>query len=121
MSVVRVVLPRSPDSVAAARRLVDGHSGGLTMARQADAGLMVSELVTNALRHGEGIVTVAIEAGPDALRVEVADEGHGHVGITSAAGAAGGWGLRIVEELADGWGATVGSTRVWFRLQFHHA
>src|SRR3954468_17913490 len=135
MSVVTVVFPRSPDSVAAARRLVDGHSGGVAAgrqgaggergggpaARQADAGLMVSELVTNALRHGEGIVTVAITAGRDALHVEVADEGHGHGGIPPPAGAAGGWGLRIVEELADGWGATAGSTRVWFRLQFHHA
>jgi anti-sigma regulatory factor (Ser/Thr protein kinase) len=116
MTEVTVTLPRSADSVAAARRLVARHSAGLTVGRRDDAGLMVSELVTNALRHGDGIVTVRIAAGPDALRVEVTDEGHGTVGIAPAGSAAGGWGLRIVDELSDGWGAGAGSTRVWFRV-----
>ena len=77
---------------------------------------MVSELATNALRHGQGVVAIRIVVAPDALTVEVADEGHGAVAIAPAPGASGGWGLRIVDELADGWGATVGSTRVWFRV-----
>lgn len=77
---------------------------------------MVSELATYALRHGQGVVTIRIVVAPDALTVEVADEGHGAVAIAPAPGESGGWGLRIVGELADGWGASVGRTRVWFRV-----
>jgi serine/threonine-protein kinase RsbW len=77
---------------------------------------MVSELTTNALRHGHGEVTIRIIVAADALTVEVADEGHGAVAIAPVPGASGGWGLRIVAELADGWGASAGSTRVWFRV-----
>jgi anti-sigma regulatory factor (Ser/Thr protein kinase) len=77
---------------------------------------MVSELATNALRHGQGTVTIRIVVALDSLTVEVADEGHGAVAIAPAPGASGGWGLRIVDALADGWGASVGTTRVWFRV-----
>jgi hypothetical protein len=35
-------------------------------------------------------------------------------------GAHGGWGLRIVEQLADDWGVLEGSTRVWFQLARPH-
>ncbi len=31
-------------------------------------------------------------------------------------GELGGWGLRLVERLADRWGVAEGSTRVWFEL-----
>jgi anti-sigma regulatory factor (Ser/Thr protein kinase) len=116
MTTASATLLRAPSSAGVARRLVDRHGAGLTAERREDIGLMVSELVTNALRHGQGTVTVRIVAGPNALTVEVADEGHGTVDITPAPGAAGGWGLRIVDELADGWGSAVGSTRVWFRV-----
>jgi anti-sigma regulatory factor (Ser/Thr protein kinase) len=116
MTDVTTILPPSAASVAAARRLVDDHAGDLTRRQREDVGLMVSELATNALRHGEGAVTLRIVVDPDSLTVEVSDEGHGVVAIAPAPGAAGGWGLRIVDELADGWGASVGSTRVWFRV-----
>jgi anti-sigma regulatory factor (Ser/Thr protein kinase) len=116
MTDVTTILPRSAGSVAAARRLVDDHAGDLTRRRREDVGLMVSELATNALRHGQGNVTIRIVVDLDSLTVEVSDEGYGVVAIAPAPGAAGGWGLRIVDELADGWGASVGSTRVWFRV-----
>jgi anti-sigma regulatory factor (Ser/Thr protein kinase) len=109
-------LPRATDSVRVARQLVDVHSAGMTAARREDAGLMVSELVTNALRHGRGAITMGVTAGSDDLTIEVADEGHGTVELVPAPGPSGGWGLRIVDELADAWGAHEGSTRVWFRL-----
>jgi anti-sigma regulatory factor (Ser/Thr protein kinase) len=116
MTDVTTTLPRSADSVALARRLVDDHAGHLAPRRRADAGLMVSELATNALRHGQGAVTIRIVVAPDSLTVEVADHGHGTVAVTPEPGVSGGWGLRIVDELADGWGASAGSTRVWFRV-----
>lgn len=107
-------LPRAPASVRAARELVAIHGVGLTARRLDDAGLMASELVTNALRHGRGAITIRITSGRDDVTVEVADEGHGDVAIAPSPGASGGWGLRLVDALADAWGARYGSTRVWF-------
>ena len=79
---------------------------------------MVSELVTNALVHGIGTITLRIDIElPAALRVEVADEGNVALAPSPTPGAHGGWGLRIVDQLADDFGGVLeGSTRVWFRL-----
>lgn len=117
MTPAATTLPRTSDSIRAARRMVAAQSAGLTPARCDDAGLMVSELVTNALRHGRGPITLRITRGAADLTVQVADEGHGRVVINTAPGTEGGWGLRIVDELADAWGAHQGSTCVWFRLR----
>jgi anti-sigma regulatory factor (Ser/Thr protein kinase) len=116
MTSVTSTLPRAADSIRIARQLVDLQSSGLTQARREDAALMVSELVTNALRHGRGEITLRITPAVNHLTVEVADEGYGEVAIAGARGVSGGWGLRIVDELADTWGTASGSTRVWFRL-----
>jgi anti-sigma regulatory factor (Ser/Thr protein kinase) len=107
-------LPRASGSVRAARELVAIHGVGLSVRQLDDAGLMASELVTNALRHGRGAITIQITSGLDDVTVEVADEGHGDVAIAPASGASGGWGLRLVDSLADAWGARRGRTRVWF-------
>ncbi len=81
---------------------------------------MVSELVTNAVVHGVGVISLRIDVEADAVRVEVADEGNVSVAPSPEPGAHGGWGLRIVEQLADDWGVLAGSTRVWFRLSRPH-
>ena len=80
--------------------------------------LAVSELVTNALVHGEGDVEVQLTATGTNLRLEVLD--HGHDAETPAprdvsSGEAGGWGLRLLDQLSDSWGAVAGptETRVW--------
>jgi two-component sensor histidine kinase len=114
-------LPRAAGSVRAARELVGSQSTGLSVTQLEDAGLMVSELVTNALVHGAGVITIRITAGRDELMIEVADEGRGTVAIVPAPGALGGWGLRVVDELADAWGAENGSTRVWFSMRVARA
>jgi anti-sigma regulatory factor (Ser/Thr protein kinase) len=116
MSTFATTLPRAAASIQLARELVGTHGTRLTGAHRDDARLMVSELVTNALRHGQGVITLGITPATYHLTVEVADEGHGEVVIAAASGASGGWGLRIVDELADAWGFDSGSTRVWFRL-----
>jgi anti-sigma regulatory factor (Ser/Thr protein kinase) len=116
MNAVTTNLPRSPDSARTARRLVDAHAGTIGRQRRTDAALMVSELVANALLHGIGEISLRIDVERDGLRIEVADEGEVALSPSPTAGAHGGWGLRIVEELADEWGVLQGSTRVWFRL-----
>ncbi len=83
-----------------------------------DACLLVSELVTNSVRHGAGAcVRVRIEAEDlGALRCEVADDGSGFECAAADDAALGGWGLCLVEVLADRWGVAEGSARVWFEL-----
>jgi two-component sensor histidine kinase len=116
MNTVTMTLPRETDSIRVARAFVGSHSPRLTLARRQDARLMVSELITNALRHGAGVISLRVTEGRHELTVEVADEGSGSVEMAPHPGASGGWGLRIVDELADAWGSRSGSTRVWFQL-----
>ena len=116
MNVLTTDLPRSPDSVRRARNLVNAHTSAVTAQQRTDAALMVSELVTNALRHGVGTISLRIDVEPRGVRIEVSDQGMVAVGPSPTPGAHGGWGLRIIEQLADDWGIREGSTRVWFRL-----
>lgn len=116
MNALKTSLPRSPDSIRTARRLVHEHTATLGSERREDAALMVSELVTNALVHGIGTITLRIDVEPAALRVEVSDEGNVALAPSPTPGAHGGRGLRIVDQVADDWGVLEGSTKVWFRL-----
>jgi anti-sigma regulatory factor (Ser/Thr protein kinase) len=107
------------DSPRYARRFVEdrltswGVSGGDPIL------LAVSELTTNAVTHGAGPITLTLSATDDLVRVQVEDGGAGKpimrtpdptVGVTS------GWGLRVVERVADDWGVERGAdtTCVWF-------
>ena len=120
MNTLSTNLPRSPDSISVARRLVNGYTTALGVQQREDAALMVSELVTNAVVHGVGAISLRIDLEADAVRIEVADEGNVALAPSPEAGAHGGWGLRIVEQLADDWGVLEGSTKVWFRLRKPH-
>lgn len=120
MNTLSTDLPRSPDSVGAARRLVNGHTPSLDSQQRQDAVLMVSELVTNAVLHGVGAISLRIDAGAGVVQIEVADEGNVALVPRLQPRAHGGWGLLIVEQLADNWGVLDGSTRVWFRLGRPH-
>ena len=116
MSVSTVDLPRSPDSARSARAFLAANTTHLAPTQLADATLMVSELVTNAVRHGTGAIWLRVDQREDTLRVTVSDEGNVAISPSPTPGAHGGWGLRIVQELADDWGVLAGSTRVWFQL-----
>ena len=81
--------------------------------------LVVSELVTNVICHGQGLGGQLIVAvSPDHVHVETIDVGIGgvHQRQPSLDGA-GGYGLHIVESLARRWGHEDGPpTRVWAEL-----
>ena len=118
-AIVDFVLPRAPSCAAEARRMVDEVAGGrLTDAARQRVLLAVSELVSNAWKHGEGAITLKAAYRPGALRIEVIDEGTGAVpAIRESAGdSSGGWGLRIVDEVALRWGCFEGTTHVWADL-----
>lgn len=116
MNALDTTLSRSADSVATARRLVNDHMTTLGSQQRADATLMTSELVTNALVHGIGTISLRLDVEPGALRIEVSDQGNVALAPSPSPGAHGGWGLRIVDQLADDWGVLAGSTKVWFRI-----
>lgn len=84
-----------------------------------NAQLLVSELITNSVKYGEGPLSLRFDTGPGGrLRVEVADDGAGFTPSARRKPATdvGGWGLYLVEAVADSWGVFDGSTHVWFEL-----
>ena len=106
----------------ARRRLVaDLVSAGIYESVVGDAALVVSELLSNAIRHAAPLpgskVRVAWTLNDDALRVAVSDAGAGPLPrVTQASPAApGGRGLGIVETLSDRWGVLrdEDETTVW--------
>jgi anti-sigma regulatory factor (Ser/Thr protein kinase) len=121
-----VRLDSGPAAAAAARRAVVAADGSLPSATREDLLLLVTELVTNAVRHAGtgpgGSVELTIRMSPGSVRVEVLDAGTGFSYDVAAPTPedAGGWGLYLVDRIADDWGvATTGSgTRVWFELGY---
>jgi anti-sigma regulatory factor (Ser/Thr protein kinase) len=85
--------------------------------------LLVSEVVTNAVRHGGSSRPVEVHASWNAeVRVEVCDQGDGFTPVPRqrAPDDPGGFGLLLVGSLADRWGVeTDGGTTVWFVLRRH--
>lgn len=114
----RLELPRDAQAPAAARQAVDDLRDDFDADTVEDLRLLVSELVTNSVQHGGGEqVTILID--PDlggTVRCEVIDDGSGFVPRGRAGREVGGWGLDLVEQLADSWGVREGSTHVWFEL-----
>jgi anti-sigma regulatory factor (Ser/Thr protein kinase) len=116
-------LPVAPEAASEARHALDGLSGELPDGRMRDVRLLVSELVTNAVRHANletsDVIELVVELADTALRVEVHDPGGGFVPSAPSPDPArpSGWGLYLVSELADRWGVdSDGTTLVWFEL-----
>jgi anti-sigma regulatory factor (Ser/Thr protein kinase) len=114
-----LVLPIDGGSVAAARRLLRSMLDGKQAASTDDAVLMISELVTNAVRHAHTLLRVMVSIADHDLRVEVSDDDPTlPVAPDPEHHATSGRGLRIVDELADHWGITPNTDgkTVWFEL-----
>jgi anti-sigma regulatory factor (Ser/Thr protein kinase) len=84
-----------------------------------DAALMLSELLTNAVRHTRRLLLLEITIDTDALHVAVVDDAPGSPTLRNHdPDATAGRGLTIVDSLADRWGVTPGADRkaVWFDI-----
>jgi anti-sigma regulatory factor (Ser/Thr protein kinase) len=117
-------LPRTAAAPSVARGFLRAWAGGTLPADRLDtARLLVSELVTNAVLHGRGEVNLRAWLRPDALRVEVRDQGgaFAHEGRRPNAPMAGGWGLQMVSMQSSRWGVSSECARVWFELDLHEA
>jgi anti-sigma regulatory factor (Ser/Thr protein kinase) len=123
MTAVVVQLEPKPSAVRLARASVDRLRDQLTERQLDDARLLVSELVTNSLRHAaltpDQSIELSLVLDEEILRAEVRDPGGGFVHEPHPPDPEGedGWGLFLVSKLASRWGVQRdGSTRVWFEL-----
>jgi anti-sigma regulatory factor (Ser/Thr protein kinase) len=115
-------LPPDARAPSRARHAMAGLDGLLGPAYP-DVALLVSELVTNGVRHAdtapEAPLRIAVRLADDRVRVEVSDQGEGfdHGPLPPDPTRAGGWGLRLVDEIADAWGVDrAQGTTVWFEI-----
>jgi anti-sigma regulatory factor (Ser/Thr protein kinase) len=116
------VLPKATSSSAEARRALDRLAGSIDEERLANARLLVSELIANAIEHvdEEGEIELRIAVSDEALRIEVLDPGPGFSPVPRRAGDPkdSGWGLHFLAQLADRWAVDMdGRARVWFELR----
>ena len=119
----RVVrLDPSAVAPAQARRAVRDVAFPVVNGEVADtAELLASELVTNAVMHGTGFVTLAIDRCEQTLEVSVGDDSPGIPQVQPERPLSlGGRGLRMVAALAGEWGVKPRGDgpgkMVWFRL-----
>lgn len=125
--VLTVVLPAQPESAARARAEVSaamaswglddpgGHHGRPLEVAE----LLVSEVVTNAVRYSLGPIELQIRRGDTALWFEIADKDTRLPRLRHARGDdEGGRGLELVQALAGDWGTReiADGKVVWFRL-----
>ncbi|MGI9081695.1 MAG: ATP-binding protein [Thermoleophilaceae bacterium] len=133
MSKERVGQPRHDEDGFRLRIHGSAHAAGRArreMARldaQLDAALLetmrllVTELVSNSVRHaGARAVELTVAVSPEWVRVEVANAGEPFSPESRATRgeADSGWGLFLVERLSHDWGVLddSGCQRVWFEI-----
>jgi serine phosphatase RsbU (regulator of sigma subunit)/anti-sigma regulatory factor (Ser/Thr protein kinase) len=114
-------LPAQPMSVPLARSWTEGWLEGSSLPshQRGTALLVVSELVTNAVRQGDGRVRVTLEASEGSLLIEVFDSDHRMPTLNeSALDSTGGRGLHLIDTVCDEWGVRedLDGKTVWARL-----
>ena len=114
-----------PSSAVAARRALDDLRPQLDDDVLERSSLALTEVVTNCVKHAQlrpsQMIDVEVALLVALLRIEITDDGPGfHPVATRPApidAAAGGWGLWLIDQLADRWGVDGGhSTRVWLEF-----
>jgi anti-sigma regulatory factor (Ser/Thr protein kinase) len=120
---IEVEIAAGQHAPAAARSAVERWLSGRVSARlYDDVRLLVSELVTNSVRHAqltpEMTIRISVALVDGAVRIEVEDPGDGAIAaVAPDREHGGGFGLYLVELLAERWGSTNdGNTCVWAEL-----
>jgi anti-sigma regulatory factor (Ser/Thr protein kinase) len=112
------------EAVGHARRSVEDLGEDLDPDVREHLRLLVSELVSNSVRHAElsasDRIRLQLAARDDRIRVEVTDPGDGFdlpLGEDPPPDSPSGWGLYLVDRIADRWGVEGNdTTTVWFEL-----
>ncbi len=120
---IRLNVPAEPASLAVVRRAVRGLEDVCGPEMTERLTVILSELVTNSIRHGglgrKAKVEVELEAGEAGARGRVVDPGRGFDPriVPRRALDEGNLGLRIVDRFAERWGVNRnGGTEVWFEI-----
>jgi serine/threonine-protein kinase RsbW len=122
MAPVDIRVPLTAAAAASIRHAIaDALAGHVPNRTVADAQLVLSELVTNSVRHsgldGDAMLRIAASLAGGVLRLEVIDEGDGAVVVRPPSIAGGGFGLNVVEMLSRAWGVErEDTTRVWVEM-----
>lgn len=118
---VTLRLTARPTAAAQARRALIDTCRHLAESAVSDAALLISELVTNAVRYAGGIITIVIECLGECVAVAVRDGSpSAPVLLHPDANDTSGRGLQLVDSLANDWGCRLspggeGKT-VWFTI-----
>jgi anti-sigma regulatory factor (Ser/Thr protein kinase) len=115
-------LQGGPEAAARARRELSQLRADLDPPLAETLRLLVTELVSNAVRHAAAeTVSLRVLVGRAAVFTEVRDAGPGFDPARTGTPRSNhtGWGLFLVERLADRWGVAhePTATRVWFELR----
>jgi anti-sigma regulatory factor (Ser/Thr protein kinase) len=113
-------LPGGPEAAAKARRELSKLRGDIDPPLMETLRLLVTELVTNSVRHTTAeTIMLKVLVGRSAVWTEVTDTGPGFSVDGGRDGDRAGWGLFLVERLADRWGVNQDSdgSKVWFELR----
>ena len=121
---VTIELPSTVHAAGIARQFVADHQDHLAPDLVEDAKLLVSEIVTNAVLHGQPQVTLALRIDPPGLGVVVADSGSTQPSLPTSQvepDQRSGRGLLIVDAVASAWGVSPivppPGKAVWFELR----
>ena len=115
-------LAGGPYAVTAARLALSDLDSHLEPSIAFDVRLLVSELVTNSVKHArvseDDSILLDVKIDAAIVRIEVRDSGPGFEPPVAAPpdDADEGWGLFLVEQLADEWGVDQGRQAVWFQI-----
>jgi anti-sigma regulatory factor (Ser/Thr protein kinase) len=117
-------LPARPDSISQARDALGQLRPAVDEPTLLNLRLLVSEVVTNAVRHTgaspDARLRLVVESRDDAVRVEVHDEGPGFEAPSDPRPrpeGTSGWGLVLVQKLSRAWGTEPPpGAHVWFEL-----
>lgn len=120
---MRITTPLDPDPAAIrrARKMVGDQLCAWGMSALVDdAELITSELVTNAMAHGGGVIELRLAALPNSIRISVVDHDLNAIPqVTGERGLqVGGRGLSIVAQVSSDWGyeLTTDGKEVWAEL-----
>ncbi|HEX8300354.1 sensor histidine kinase [Sphingomonas sp.] len=113
------------ETVVGRRIEVEGDEGDVPTRSIQPIGLLANELVTNAAKHGTGLIKVCYEISTDGQTLSVCDEGRGLPENFDPAADSKSLGMRVVRSLAAQLNGTLSASRrpeggscfeVWFPL-----